>query len=285
MSAQIPGGIFWIASYPKSGNTWFRVFLKNYLSQAQAPVSINALEGLPIGSGRGLLEQALLEDSTDFTDEEIAALRPDIYACLAQKPQPMYLKTHDAWTITPQGQPLHSQRATRGAVYLVRNPLDVLPSLARHLGVLVDEALDHLCNPTYSIGGDAKKGPARWRPQVRQVLLDWSGHVNSWLDAPGLNCTVLRYEDLLDDPIEHFGRALRGLGLVIEPQRLEAAIRFSRFEELAAQEAAQGFRERPKKSQRFFHSGAVGAGRHALSPTQVQRVCAAHGATMKRLAY
>ncbi|MEJ2083836.1 MAG: sulfotransferase, partial [Acidobacteriota bacterium] len=36
-------GIVWLASYPKSGNTWLRAFLMNFLDPGKRPVDINQL--------------------------------------------------------------------------------------------------------------------------------------------------------------------------------------------------------------------------------------------------
>ena len=44
--------IVWLASYPKSGNTWTRAFLTAYLGDEDQAVDINDLEGGPIASSR-----------------------------------------------------------------------------------------------------------------------------------------------------------------------------------------------------------------------------------------
>ncbi|MFO1146480.1 MAG: hypothetical protein U1E33_08040 [Rhodospirillales bacterium] len=46
------GGILWLASYPKSGNTWLRAFLANYLADAPTPVDINTLPDFAYGDMR-----------------------------------------------------------------------------------------------------------------------------------------------------------------------------------------------------------------------------------------
>jgi hypothetical protein len=116
-------------------------------------------------------------------------------------------------------------------------------------------------------------------------MLDWSSHVRSWIDAPGLNVHVVRYEDLLADPMQYFGAVARFLDLPDEPEGLARAIDASRFEELARQEQASGFRERSRTAERFFRSGRAGGWREALSDAQVGQVVGAHAPVMRRFGY
>ena len=117
---------------------------------------------------------------------------------------------------------------------------------------------------------------------MRQRLLTWSQHVLSWVDAPGLNCRVIRYEDMLHDPLSTFGLATDFLQL--PRNRLETAIRFSDFRELARQEAEKGFRERPQHTERFFRAGGS-TWRDKLTQEQVDRIVTDHGAVMRRFGY
>ena len=72
-------GIIWLASYPKSGNTWFRVFLTNLLRDADTPASINELESTPIASARGIFDNNIGFEASDLTADEIDRLRPELY--------------------------------------------------------------------------------------------------------------------------------------------------------------------------------------------------------------
>ena len=53
------GGIYWLASYPKSGNTWFRAFLCNLQEDGEEPADINDLATGGIASARGWLDEVL----------------------------------------------------------------------------------------------------------------------------------------------------------------------------------------------------------------------------------
>ena len=276
------GGIWWIASFPKSGNTWFRIFLANLIAGGDSPVDINALELGQIASSRPWLDTALGIDTADLTHDEVDALRPLVCDWVAAQPGgPLYCKIHDRLHDVPGVGPITGRRATAGIVYLVRNPLDVVPSLASHNGVTLDGAIATMANPDNLLSHATDRQPL----QVRQKIGSWSDHVLSWVDAPGVPRVVLRYEDLLADPHAHFARAARTLGLDFTPQALDRAIAFSRFDTLARIEAEDGFRERSAHAARFFRSGQAGGWRTTLSAAQVDRVVAAHGPVMRRFGY
>ncbi|NJK96875.1 MAG: sulfotransferase domain-containing protein, partial [Bacteroidales bacterium] len=118
--------IIWLASYPKSGNTWFRAFLANLLHPGDKPADINELEGGPIASSRALFDEATGLSSSDLTPAEIENLRPFVYRYIARNStEIIFHKIHDAYTLTSEGVALVPAEATRCAIYFVRNPLDV----------------------------------------------------------------------------------------------------------------------------------------------------------------
>ena len=71
-------GIIWLASYPKSGNTWFRVFLTNLRGEEDGPAQINKLGSTPIASARGIFDDEAGIEASDLTPDEIDRLRPEI---------------------------------------------------------------------------------------------------------------------------------------------------------------------------------------------------------------
>ncbi len=276
------GGIYWLASYPKSGNTWLRAFLHNLRVDGDAPVDINELTTGAIASGRGWIDDVLGFDSDHLTPDEVDRLRPDVYRWSVHAEEVGYHKIHDAYTVLPDGEPLVSREGTLGAVYIVRNPLDVAPSTASHYGCTVDRAIAIMGFPELAVAA-RRDGIAR--QQVRQRLLSWSAHVASWIDAPGLRCEVVRYEDLAARPLETFTRAAAFLDLPTDRPRVEKAIRHSEFSELRRQEDERGFHERGSRSEPFFRRGRAGGWRDSLTPEQVERIIDDHGAVMRRIGY
>lgn len=277
------GGIYWLASYPKSGNTWFRTVLANYMSENGEPININSLNTGLIASSRVWVDDVLGVDTADMTQEEVEALRPDVYRWTVKETpdQVGYHKIHDAYTRRADGVPLVDNVATLGAVYILRNPLDVAPSLANHNNVDIDTAISQISDPEYALSQSRRKLPS----QLLQRLGTWSEHVQSWVDAKEVPIHVIRYEDMQSDPVSNFASAFSFMGIEVQRDKLEQAISFSRFENLSAQEESNGFRERPPTTERFFRKGQVGDWRNTLSEDQVQRVIDTHKRVMRRFGY
>lgn len=82
-----------------------------------------------------------------------------------------------------------------------------------------------------------------------------------------------------------FTRAARFLELPHEVGRVEKAIRFSAFQELARQEQENGFRQRPQRTARFFREGQSEGWRQKLTAGQIERVIADHAGVMRRFGY
>ena len=220
------GGIYWLASYPKSGNTWLRTFLHNLQEDGDEPADINDLSTGSIAAARGWLDEVLGFDTAELTPDEVERLRPSVYDWSARSDDTDYHKIHDAYTLTADGEPLVGRAATLGAVYIIRDPRDVAPSTANHWHCTVDEAITDMGRNEAVLAGTRRALPS----QVRQRLLGWSGHVLSWVDAPALRCHVMRYEDMLADPLRTFTAAAAFLGLPDDEERVAKAVRFSSFE-------------------------------------------------------
>jgi aryl sulfotransferase len=275
------GRLIWLASYPKSGNTWLRVFLANLRRNGEGPVDINRLDGL-IASDREMFDDATGVESSDLTPEEIERLRPRVYEHLAAvAEETLFVKIHDAYTyIPPDDCPLVPPRATLGAIYLIRNPLDVAVSFAHHSNTDIDTIIDWMGNEEFVFFSS----PSYLLHQISQRCLSWSGHVLSWMEAP-IRVLVLRYEDLKLKSLETFSQAAQFAGLPCEPKRVRQAMDYSDLKELQRQEQNQGFRERPTKAKRFFREGTCGGWRQELTLKQVSRLIQDHQAVMKQFGY
>jgi len=274
--------IVWLASYPKSGNTWLRVFLTNFQRDSGRPVDINALEFGTEASDRNLLDSALGVESADMTEDEIEEQRPAASRCLAARSaRTLYLKTHDAFRLTCVGEPLIPADVTRGAIYITRNPLDVAASFAHHLDKSVEETIERLARETMTLEGSG----TRLVVKLRQRLLSWSTHVLSWLDQGIIPVHLMRYEDMSLRPVETFTEAVRFLGWPDDVDRVRRAVTFSSFDVSRQQEQAGGFKERIPGTASFFRMGRTGAWRETLTSQQVERVIRDHSPVMRRLGY
>lgn len=272
-------GILWIASYPKSGNTWFRALIANYLTDREAPVGVNELSRFIVGDHRhSEYEQHLGRSLAGLSDEEIADLRPELHERLATFQQSTTLvKTHNA-CIFVDGRPLITPSATAGAVYIARNPMDVVVSFSHHFQIGINRAVEILCERGKTLP------PSAGNLEVH--LGSWSEHVTSWLDAPGMHLHLVRYEDLMEKPAATLAGLVKFLQLPLDDARLERAVEHSSFDNLKAQEEEGGFKEaRSDGKSQFFRAGVSGGWKIYLKDHHVQALIASNGPVMTRLGY
>lgn len=274
---------FWLASYPKSGNTWMRLALASLRAGGSA-VDINrfrqAEEG--IAASRQAFDDALLVDSSCLTEREILALRPQAFRVMAARlHETVIWKVHEAWLDVAPGEPLLPPEVTVGAAYLVRDPRDIAVSLAHHSGRGLDLVIADMADPSRQLAAQRRYA----LDQLPQPVLDWSGHVESWLNQDHFPVSLVRYEDMLADPAAALRRVALAAGCAASDHAVAGAVVATRFEELSRQEAEQGFCERPVKAERFFRQGRSGGWRDVLTREQAERIVSGHGRVMARLGY
>lgn len=279
------GSIMWLASYPKSGNTWFRVFYSNLIQDKDTPVNLNELGPRYMAASRSLFDDYAGIESSDLSRDEIEQLRPLVYETISRvegkNGNPIYMKIHDAFTFTGEGKPIVSLEATGGAIYFLRNPLDVAVSFAHHLACDIDTMIQYMADESSCLYPRLD----RLGNHFRQRLLSWSAHVTSWVDGLGTRLHLMRYEDMVHDPVETFTGAVRFAHLPDDPARIQKALRFSDIRELKNQEYTHGFREKDPKAESFFRKGKTGSWREALTDRQAQRIIDDHRNVMKRFGY
>jgi len=275
------GDILWLASYPKSGNTWMRILLSNYLGDSAQPADINALDGAAISSSRDLFDGSVGVRSASLPDETVERLRPEVYRHAARSvTTTIRIKAHDAYHHVPGGQPLFPADVSRGALYLVRDPRDVAVSSSHHAGRSVEAAVARLNDPAGALAAKHRG------VQLPQRMGTWSEHLTSWVDQTDLPVHVVRYEDLLADTAGEFAAVLRFAGYEPDADRLRHAVDASSMSNLQAQEEAASFRERPRRNTgRFFRRGVAGGWRDELAPELVRLVEDAHRDVMLRFGY
>jgi aryl sulfotransferase len=274
--------LVWLASYPKSGNTWVRIFLEAYRTHDRHALDINELENSLHAGNRELFDRVIGLEASELTPAEIERYRPHVYRQLAvEAEEPLFIKVHDCWRYNADGVAIFPPEVTATVIYIVRDPRAVAPSFAGHYSLNLDAAIACMADAGYAIAAPKD----RLSLQLHQPLGSWSHHVGSWLEQTELPVHLVRYEDLHTAPEACFSAILRAAGLPVDEARLAAALAQSSFDRLQAQEATSGFRERLLGSARFFRSGQPLSWREELTPAQAQQLIDAHGATMRRLGY
>lgn len=251
--------------------------MTNYLSPSES-LDINRLAGIGNAADRELLEDLLGLESSELQDAELNHFLPLAFNRLADEcDEPCFFKIHYLFQLDDAGNAIFP--AGR-AVYLMRNPLDVVVSLANHEGETFDSIVQRM-NRGHTLN-DSSEGIYR---QLPQPLGNWSDHIHSWVKQNVLPVFLLRYEDLLLDPAGMFSEVLRFLNLPVERSRVEIAVNKADFKELRSQEEIRGFRERPETCPRFFLRGRAGSWRDLLSSRHVEQIVKEHADTMRAFGY
>ena len=266
--------IIWLASYPKSGNTWLRTVLANYFLGRRKAVGINELRRFTRADVRADFYHAAAGGQYRGTTlEECLRVRPAALRLIAaEREGTHFVKTHTRIDRVA-GVTLIPPELTAAAVYVMRNPFDVVSSFARHNGQTVDETIRVMTDPHMVTGSPAG---------VFEVLGRWDEHIASWVDAPGLPIHVIRYEDMHADARRTVEGLLRFMQVTPNTAHLKRVLAATAFDKLRAQEDREGFVERPETLERFFHSGRAGGWREALSDAQVARLHEAFEPALRR---
>lgn len=272
------GNIVWLASYPKSGNTWLRAFLANLIANRLDPVPLDQLSDFCDDEARpDLFSELAGRPNVGLQLDEIAMLRPQVHAQIAARSAgTRFVKTHNM-VGSFDDQPLQNLNVTAGAIHVVRNPMDVAISMTHHFGLTIDEAIERLGNPNVATQNDDLF--------VTQFLGSWSSHTQGWADLAATRTLTLRYEDLLQNPAKHFSKVARFVGVGSDRQRIDRAVRHAAFKSLSAMEKRDGFKEASDKAKRFFRKGRMSEWRDALNRDQIAQIVAQHREQMIRFKY
>lgn len=270
--------IIWLASYPKSGNTWTRIFLANYLANPEAALALDEITKYSTGDAIARHYHNAAGYRIDNKDmSQVLSLRHAVLHRIVSNQADAYLvKTHNYRKTVAQVE-LIPPKFTRSAIYIIRNPLDLVLSSSRHSAISVEKAVSQIAHKGKVTVPSAKNVPT--------IEGSWSEHVKSWTAFAPYPVLVVRYEDMIADPHHSFGRMLHHLNVNIDEDRLDRAIRFSSFDELKRQEMKAGFVEKPDHAERFFAVGKSEQWKTDLPSELVETVCRDHAETMKKYRY
>jgi hypothetical protein len=258
--------IHWIASFPKSGNTWLRMLCEAYMT---GRANINAEHGLVTADNIEPYYQSVSPYALSDLDPKVV-LHLKGAALLYVRSH--MVKTHCANSLV-DGIRQIPDLYTRSAVYLMRDPRDVAISYSYLLGESIDKTIEMMNNKNLVILS---------KNNVPQFMGTWTMHVQSWTRA-NFPVLVVRYEDLLEDTENEFTSVLEFWGREIDTERLNKAIEMASFENLKQQEQKSGFRENMGKGD-FFREGRS-TWKEVLTKEQADQIVSDHGEMMSQHGY
>lgn len=292
---------WYVASYPKSGNTWCRILIYQYIKaletlklpkttviQKKQPNFFKLNSSLNTGmiaSSRHWIDDQIGIESSDLTYEEIDKIRNLITSQLPINYRGLrYHKIHDAF-VNPftKCNPSVSYKGCNGVIYLTRNPKDIVISIASHfLNFTYEKSVDFLLNKEAYLASSDVRGDY----QVRQYIGRWDTHVESWIGQNKIPLLLIRYEDMMLNPFKEFNEIIKFLGLPLNGDLLNQTVLNCSFKNLRNKEISEGgFVERLNKKELFFRSGKIGEGEKLLSSSQKGLICKRFRTTLEKLNY
>jgi len=246
--------IVWLASYPKSGNTWARCVFDAYMLDGELDINRMAAS---VPDNKGPWVRLPNQENPAAAPQEIGAMARhcgllqlvSAYRQLPDPPMPLVVKTHSA-NVVVHGMATLPPQLSGKIIHIVRDPRDMVPSVAAHMGVSTTRAAEAMTGGAIGLG--SKDG------SVGSFMLDWPRHTDSYLnDAGQCGAPVLtvRYEDLKADPETHFRAMLEHADIAVNGDRLRRAIEASSLDRVRAQEQAAGFIEQSHKATGTFFGG------------------------------
>ncbi|MGB5336345.1 MAG: sulfotransferase domain-containing protein, partial [Woeseiaceae bacterium] len=190
---------------------------------------------------------------------------------------PLFVKTHHANMLT-NGVEMLPCALTRSTIFIVRDPRDVLPSFAKHMGCDIDQAIEWMTDKYKTISPSDRC--------MADFISSWDAHTLSFLNTNTHNVKVFRYEDMRADPVKEFSAILKHAGVTPEPLRVRQALKLVELDKLREQEKIDGFMESSIHAKNeFFGKGEVGGWKDKLTPKHQHRIEKDFGRVMKRLGY
>lgn len=259
--------ITWLASYPKSGNTWVRLMFNALFSGGH--IDINKPYWGKSDNDPYVYNSLSPKNYSDLNEKEVLMLRSAalLHLCEMAGQTPLLVKTHHCYGAI-EGIPLFPKPISTNAFYIARDPREVAPSMAVHYNKDLDWVIDKMADKEAIIAD---------KPQTFSFLSSWSEHTRTWCSQKDFPSYVVLYHQLKKDPEGMLVKMLGLLGLKARDEQIKAAIDATNLAKLRSQEKKVGFNENPGK-ELFF-----GGKRPRLTYAQCLRIENDHGEMMEKI--
>ncbi len=275
--------LLWVASYPKSGNTWMRAILTSLFYSDDGIFDFKLLP--KIDQFEKLQYFDFIKD-ININDYKRLNELPIIskYWSEAQKrivsKELVFFKTHSC-NYSHNNLNYTNQIKTRGGIYIIRDPRDIAVSYSKFIGESIDKTIDYMLGQSRQIWNQNKS--------LGIILSRWDYHVSSWLNlkAPII---FIRYEDLLDKTEKILNELINFLAeelkikINVNQKKIDNIIQSTSFNLLKQKEEKEGFRE-ASKSSAFFREGKSMQWKKNLNEKQISKIEISFSEVMKKFNY
>tara|TARA_B100001173_G_C16001061_1_gene553465 strand:+ start:423 stop:1256 length:834 start_codon:yes stop_codon:yes gene_type:complete len=275
--------IIWIASYPKSGNTYIRSFLSAYYFTSDGKFNFDLLKNIKQFPNAEFFKGPV--NSVDVASDNWLLAQKEIKNDRKIK----FLKTHN-FLGAYDNKPFTTIEYTLGAVYIIRDPRNVITSVKNHWSFNYDEA--------YKFMTDANNGTKSDLDDYSTYshLGTWAEHYKSWATTKNFRKLIIKYEDLENNKYETFRDVIVFLNAIsnrterVNKQKLKNAIESTNFTVLKNLEQNKGFEEAlysksEKKFKSFFNLGFNNRWKKILPSDITDKIEGSFNKEMKEIGY
>ncbi len=252
--------IIWLASYPKSGNTWVRSFLNSLLFNKNNEANLEELSKIDQYPKRSHFINLVTEIDNI---QELSLNWIKSQQILNQDNKIKFLKTHHAFC-NYKNSYFTNNDVSLGVVHIVRDPRNVISSILYHFSKKnYKEAKEFLFDENKALGKKFDINDPNANRNIFTIISSWKNHYNSWKQFKK-NYLLVKYEDLIQDPYKEFNKLSDYLSKIVninfDSNKINSAIKSNSFENLKKLETKNGFAEAIRDKQtgekkQFFNLG------------------------------
>tara|TARA_Y100000389_G_scaffold139200_1_gene136939 strand:+ start:157 stop:999 length:843 start_codon:yes stop_codon:yes gene_type:complete len=278
--------IIWLASYPKSGNTWVRSIISSLIYSDDGNFNFEQIKKIKQFPDKNFFKDFV----TDFSNfEEISKnwivaqdkINLDGNIKLFKTHQGQYIVSNNYFT---------NKDNTIAKIYIVRDPRNLVKSVSNHFSLSIEEAYKFLISPEIIGNG---LGWEERKDGIKCLLGKWNDHYNSWTRSKE-NLLVIKYEDLVSNPMNELLRIIEFLKKYIkfktDDEKNIKILKTTSFDNLKQMENKGLFKENvinkeTKSKVNFFHLGPKNKWQNSLDKEIIKTIENKFKNEMKELGY
>ena len=274
--------IIWCASYPKSGNTWIRAIITSLVYSEDGLFNFDLLKKINLFPKRYYFK----EFTNDYSDlKRISQHWINAQQNINSKEKLKIFKTHNG-NYNFFGNDFTNKNNTAGVIYVVRDPRNVITSVANHYQLNLEKSLEFLLDEKRFLFNTNNTNDSS-EENIITLLGSWKSHYNSWKISS--NSIIIRYEDLLINTKSEINKLSTFLKKFtkfnVSDQKIQNILKTTSFEKLKKIEEKEGFEEASNSTIKFFNLGPNNDWKNVLSKNLIDSIEKNFNKEMKELGY